>query len=121
LIILLLIVAGFVLLLLGVHYSVRSRQQPAAAAAAAKQQPSPQSSSAQGLQAGREMTTTTNVNLREGPGVRETKIGEVEMGSKVRILRVSGNWVEVDILQRGFPRRDEGGPSQGWIDGARLR
>jgi hypothetical protein len=111
-----LLLAGFVILLLGVHWSVRMRQSAA---------PGTQSRGAQQSQgqqaAGREMITTTNVNLRAGPGRSQEKIGEVESGSRVRVLRSDGGWVEIEILQRGYPRRDEDGPTRGWIDGAFLR
>ena len=112
-----LLLAGFVILLLGVHYSVRTRQ-------GAAQGPQPRGGQQQtgGQQSqGREMITTTNVNLRAGPGRSQEKIGEVESGSRVRVLRNDGGWVEIEILQRGYPRRDEGGPVRGWIDGAFLR
>jgi hypothetical protein len=111
-----LLLAGFVILLLGVHYSVRTRQSasPGTTPRGAQQ--------SQGQQtAGREMITTTNVNLRSGPGRSEGKIGEVESGSRVRVLRTDGGWVEIEIVQRGYPRRDESGPPRGWIDGAFLR
>ncbi|MCA1613244.1 MAG: protein kinase [Acidobacteria bacterium] len=115
----LLIIAGFALLLYGVYASVSSRRQTSAPPPA-RQQTAAQPA-AQGLQAGREMITTTNVNLRGGPGRTHERIGEVETGSRVRIRAVEGNWVEVDIIERGFPRRDEDGPARGWLDGTRLR
>jgi serine/threonine protein kinase len=111
-----LLLAGFVVLLLGVHYSVRTRQTAS--------QGAPQRGGAQQQQGARpaaseERITTTNVNLRAGP--RGAKIGEVESGSRVRVLSSDGGWVEIEIVQRGYPRRDEGGPVRGWIDGAYLR
>ncbi|HLL76122.1 MAG TPA: protein kinase [Pyrinomonadaceae bacterium] len=112
-----LLLAGFVILLLGVHYSVRTRQS-----AAQGTQPQRGAQQSQGQQpTGREMITTTNVNLRAGPGRSQEKIGEVESGSRVRVLRGDGGWVEIEILQRGYPRRGESGPTRGWIDGAFLR
>ena len=111
-----LLISGFVLLLLGIHYSVRSRQRAAATAA----QTSPPAATSQ-PQAGREMLTTTNVNLRTGPSRTFEKIGEVESGSRVRVLQVSGGWCEVRVLERGVPRRGLDAYDQGWIDGTRLR
>jgi uncharacterized protein YraI len=67
------------------------------------------------------MTTTTNVNLREGAGRNFNRIGEIEVGSRVRIRQVVGNWVEVDVLQRGSPRVEDEGADRGWIDGTKLR
>ncbi|HYP00869.1 MAG TPA: protein kinase [Pyrinomonadaceae bacterium] len=115
----LLLLAGFALLLLGIQYQVRSRQRSAPAAASTGA--SAPAANPGSLQAGREMTTTTNVNLRTGPGRTYNRIGEVESGSRVRILQVSGNWCEVEVLQRGLPRRAEESADQGWIDGTKLR
>jgi serine/threonine protein kinase len=111
-----LLLAGFVILLLGVHYSVRTRQ-------GAAQGTQPRGAQQQGAQqsAGRESITTTTVNLRAGPGRSQERIGEVESGSRVRVLRSEGGWVEIEVVQRGYPRRDENGPTRGWIDGAFLR
>jgi uncharacterized protein YgiM (DUF1202 family) len=116
----LLLLAGFALLLLGIQYQVRSRQRSAPAATSSTGTSAPAANSG-GLQVGREMKTTTNVNLRSGPSRTYNRIGEVESGSRVRILQVNGNWCEVEILQRGFPRRGEDSADQGWIDGTRLR
>jgi serine/threonine protein kinase len=116
----LLLLAGFTLLLLGIQYQVRSRQRSAPASTASTGQSAPAANPGS-LQVGREMTTTTNVNLRSGPSRTYNRIGEVESGSRVRILQVDGNWCEVEILQRGFPRRAEESADQGWIDGTRLR
>jgi hypothetical protein len=116
----LLLLAGFALLLLGIQYQVRSRQRATPAASTSTGQ-STTPANPGGLQVGREMTTTTNLNLRSGAGRTYNKLGEVESGSRVRILQVSGNWCEVEVLQRGFPRRGEDSVDQGWIDGTRLR
>jgi hypothetical protein len=117
----LLLLAGFALLLLGIQYQVRSRQRSAPPAASTTGTSAPAASTSSSLQVGREMTTTTNVNLRTGPNRTYNRIGEVESGSRVRILQVSGNWCEVEVLQRGFPRRAEESADQGWIDGTKLR
>ena len=117
----LLLLAGFALLLLGIQYQVRSRQRTGAPAAPASTGQSTTPANPGGLQAGREMTTTTNLNLRSGAGRTYNKLGEVESGSRVRILQVNGNWCEVEIIQRGFPRRGEDSVDQGWIDGTKLR
>ncbi len=117
----LLLLAGFALLLLGLQYQVRSRQrnvpvQPAPANPAAANPTNGVS-----LQVGREMTTTTNLNLRTGPSRTSNRVGEVESGSRVKLLQVNGNWCEVQVLQRGFPRRGDDEFNQGWIDGTKLR
>jgi hypothetical protein len=117
-----LLLAGFALLLLGIQYQVRSRQNSAASrTAAGTGTTGAPAANAGSLQAGREMLTTTNVNLRTGPNRTYNRIGEVEGGSRVRILQVSGNWCEVEIIQRGFPRNSEESADRGWLDGTRLR
>jgi len=115
----LLLLAGFALLLLGIQYQVRSRQRNAPTPAGTSTG-APAATSGN-LQVGREMTTTTNLNLRAGPNRTYNRIGEVESGSRVSILQVNGNWCEVEILQRGFPRLAEASADRGWIDGTRLR
>ena len=111
-----LLLAGFIILLLGVHYSVRTRQS-------SSQGGQPRGGQQHGSQhtAGREMITTTFVNMRAGPGRSQGVLGVVESGSRVRVLRSEGGWVEIEIVQRGYPRSNEGGPTKGWIDGAFLR
>jgi serine/threonine protein kinase len=117
----LLLLAGFALLLLGIQYRVRSGQRSAPASAAGGATTSAPAANAGSLQAGREMLTTTNVNLRSGPGRNYNRVGEVEGGSRVRIVRVNGNWCEVEVIQRGFPRITEESADTGWLDGTRLR
>jgi hypothetical protein len=115
-----LLLVGFALLLLGIQNMVRSRQRSAPARAATATQGAPAANPGS-LQAGREMLTTTNVNLRTGPGRSYDRIGEVEGGSRVRILEVNGNWCEVEIIQRGVPRITQESADRGWLDGTRLR
>ncbi|HYG12196.1 MAG TPA: serine/threonine protein kinase [Pyrinomonadaceae bacterium] len=116
-----LLLAGFALLLLGIQYQVRSRQRSVAPGGAPATTTGAPAANAGGLRAGREMLTTTNLNLRTGPGRTYNRIGEVEGGSRVRILQVNGNWCEVEIIQRGFPRVAEESADTGWLDGTRLR
>jgi serine/threonine protein kinase len=122
-IVVLLLLAGFVVLLLGIHYSVRSGQRTAATTTqtGASQGGGANNPGDQGWQPGREMTTTTNVNLRGGAGTRFDKVGVLETGSRVRIRQSSGNWVEVDVLSRGTPALPEEGADRGWLDGRLLR
>jgi serine/threonine protein kinase len=114
-----LLLAGFALLLLGIQYQVRSRQQSEPSGGSTTT--GTPAANPGSLQAGREMLTTTNVNLRTGPGRNYNRIGEVEGGSRVRLLQVSGNWCEVEIIQRGFPRVNAESADRGWLDGTRLR
>ncbi len=68
-----------------------------------------------------EKITTTNVNLRAGPGASQERVGQVEGGSRVRVLQTDGGWVEIEIVQRGYPRLDDGGAQRGWINARFLR
>lgn len=118
----LLLLAGFAILLLGIYSSVRSRQTVAPMPTTRTQQSGGASDQGeQNLKVGSEMTATTNLNLREGASRTTTRVGEVEAGSRVRIRQVIGNWVEVDVLSRGTPRVDNEGADRGWIDGTKLR
>ena len=70
---------------------------------------------------GREMITQMDVNLRVGPSISEVSIGRLEKGARVRVLRLEGAWAEIEIVERGNPRLDEGGATRGWINGRFLR
>ena len=65
---------------------------------------------------GGEKITAALVNLRAGPGPSNEKVGVIEAGSRVRVLRIEGSWVEIEIVQRGYPRFDEGGAERGWVN-----
>ncbi|HYY43461.1 MAG TPA: protein kinase, partial [Pyrinomonadaceae bacterium] len=114
----LLLLAGFALLLLGTHAYVSNRTHTSAQPVA---QPPNNAPANVNLQTGREMTTMTNVNLRTGPSKTYPKIGEAEQGSRVRVLQCSGSWCEVQVLEHGQPRADEGNADQGWLDATKLR
>jgi serine/threonine protein kinase len=116
--IVLLLLAGFAVLLLGTYSYVRSRAAGTTAPAAQPQTNAPANTN---LQTGREMATMTNVNLRTGPSRTYPKIGEAERGSRVRVLQCSGSWCEVQVLEHGQPRADESGAEQGWLDATKLR
>ncbi|MCA1640691.1 MAG: serine/threonine protein kinase [Acidobacteria bacterium] len=120
-IVVLLLIAGFAIMLLGIYYSFHTRQRSPAAQAAAGGGGGNTAPAEPSLQVGREMATTTDVNLREGPGTRFEKIGMVEVGSRVRIRQVNGNWVEVDVVLRGAQRGEAEGADRGWLDGTKLR
>jgi len=113
----LLLLAGFVLLLLGTRAYVNSRM----GSRTPSQQTANTAPANVNLQTGREMTTITNVNLRNGPSRTHQKIGEVERGSRVRVLQCSGAWCEVEVTEHGLPRADESGADQGWLDARMLR
>ena len=113
----LLLLAGFTLLLLGMHRYVRGLNARTAPTA----QPATSAPANPNLPPGREMVTMTNVNLRTGPSRTYQKIGEAERGSRVRVLQCSGGWCEVQVVEHGQPRADEGGADQGWLDARMVR
>ncbi|MBA3322963.1 MAG: protein kinase [Pyrinomonadaceae bacterium] len=108
-----LLIAGFALMLLGTDRFVRSRQRTSPGTTA--------TGTSAPLQIGREMLTTTNVNVRTGPGRNFDRLGILGTGSRVRILQVSGNWVEVALLEASAASEQVAGLRQGWIDGTKLR
>ncbi len=119
----LLFLAGFALLLLGVRHYVantnNARTPPTAQTPNTNAPPTNVN-----LQTGREMTTITNVNLRSGPSRTFQKLGEAERGSRVRVLQCNsdnGSWCEVLVLVHGAPRAAESGADQGWLDATKLR
>jgi serine/threonine protein kinase len=69
-----------------------------------------------GSQVGKVGQTVTDVNLRGGPGAGSEKVGMVESGSRVRVLKVYNNWVEIEILQHGRPKEDPYSSDHGWIN-----
>jgi len=65
---------------------------------------------------GREGQTTTDVNLRPDPSTGNAPIGIAEAGSRVRILNISNNWFEVEVLQHGRTKVDPFSSDRGWIN-----
>ncbi len=114
----LLVLAGFALLLLGVRHYVASTNARTPQPSQALNTNAPPNAN---LQTGREMTTITNVNLRSGPSRTFPKLGEAERGSRVRVLQCNGSWCEVQIIAHGEPRAAESSAEQGWLDATRLR
>lgn len=60
---------------------------------------------------------TTDVNLRAGPSANSELIGLVTRDSRVRILRTSGTWHEVDVLEQGRQAADQTNVGRGWLNG----
>jgi hypothetical protein len=124
-IVVLLLLAGFAVLLLGIYASVnRSHKTATPTVPVAGSQSGGGTSGAsndQGLKVGSELTAMTNVNLREGASRNTARVGEIEAGSRVRVRQVIGNWVEVDVISRGAPRIEDEGADRGWLDGTKLR
>ncbi|MDQ3686522.1 MAG: serine/threonine protein kinase [Acidobacteriota bacterium] len=70
---------------------------------------------------GREFLTTTDVNLRQGPSRTTSKVGMANGGSRVRVLRVSGGWYEVVVVEYAGPKEELNASDQGWLNNGYLR
>ncbi|MEJ7616318.1 MAG: SH3 domain-containing protein [Pyrinomonadaceae bacterium] len=66
--------------------------------------------------AGREAIAKTDINLRPDPSRSNQPVGKVEWRSRVRILKMKGNWAEIEILERGRESRDQDANARGWVD-----
>ncbi|MCA1573140.1 MAG: serine/threonine protein kinase [Acidobacteria bacterium] len=65
---------------------------------------------------GREGVTTTDVNLRAGPGSSNQTVGLAEIGSRVKVLRENNNWYEVQVVTHGRAKNDQFSSERGWIN-----
>lgn len=65
---------------------------------------------------GREALARTDINLRPEPNLNNQRIGVVEENSRVRIIGVRGNWMQVQILQHGREGYDPSSADRGWVD-----
>ncbi|HVG39752.1 MAG TPA: SH3 domain-containing protein, partial [Pyrinomonadaceae bacterium] len=65
---------------------------------------------------GREALARTDINLRPDPSRNNKPIGLVEGNSRVRIIGVKGNWVQVEILRHGRDDYDPASADRGWVD-----
>jgi len=70
---------------------------------------------------GREFMTTTDVNLRSGPDTSNDKVGLAENGSRVKVLKVSGKWYQVQVTEHARPPSDPGAKDQGWVNSTLLK
>jgi serine/threonine protein kinase len=105
----LLVLAG---VLLATHRYFSARWNPAPAPVGGSD-PAP---AARAYEIGREYVTNNRVNLRSGPGIENSPLGVVEPGSRVRVLKVQGNWVQVMVIQSGGAKKDPAAVDQGWIN-----
>jgi serine/threonine protein kinase len=69
---------------------------------------------------GREFVTTTDVNLRSGPDTSYDRVGLAENGSRVKVLKVSGKWYQVQVTQHARPPADTDAKDQGWVNSTLL-
>jgi serine/threonine-protein kinase len=72
-------------------------------------------------QAGGVLVTTNDANLRKGPGTSYDKVGLAENGSRVKVLQVSGKWVQVQVVEHGRPKTDPDSDDEGWVNSTLLR
>lgn len=101
-----LIIMAFAGMLLATHYYVSKRRNQNQT----QQQPVSQSS-----MVGREGRTITDVNLRPEPSTGNEPIGLAEQGSRVRVLSVSNNWYEVQVIEHGRVKIRPDSLDRGWV------
>ena len=101
------LILAFAGMLLATHTYFRSRwNTPSAATPTSKAQ----------SDVGREIVTTTDVNLRSAPGASNPRVGLAEQGSRVKVLSVDHNWYEVQIVQHGRKKDDPSSSDRGWVN-----
>ncbi len=70
---------------------------------------------------GHEFLTTTDLYLRAGPSTSYDSIGLAEGNSSVKVLKVNGNWYQVNVVEHGRQKKDAGSADQGWLNSAYLK
>jgi hypothetical protein len=100
------IIVAFAGMLLATHYFV-SKQRG--------QNNQQQSANNASSFVGREGRTTTDVNLRPDPSTSNTPVGLAEGNSRVRVLSISNNWYEVQVIEHGRDKINPDSPDRGWI------
>jgi serine/threonine protein kinase len=70
---------------------------------------------------GREFVTTTDVNLRGGPDTSYDRVGLAENGSRVKVLKVSGKWYQVQVVEHARQPSDPDSKDQGWLNSTLLK
>ncbi|MFY9620492.1 MAG: serine/threonine protein kinase [Pyrinomonadaceae bacterium] len=60
----------------------------------------------------------TDLNIRSGPSASEQKIGLAERLSRVRVLSCnkSGTWCEIEVMQHGREKVDRNSSDRGWVN-----
>lgn len=100
------IILAFAGMLLATHYFVSKRRG---------QNTQQQQTDTPSAVVGREGTTTTDVNLRSDPSMGNNLVGLAEGGSRVKVLSVSNNWYEVQVIKHGRDKMRPDSPDRGWI------
>ncbi|MCA1633932.1 MAG: protein kinase [Acidobacteria bacterium] len=70
---------------------------------------------------GRELVTTIDVNLRDGPSRNTPSIGVAEKGSRVKVLQIIGRWYQVSVLEHGRAKEDPDSADAGWAHSQNLK
>ncbi len=102
------IILAFAGMLLATHYFVSKRR------AQNNQQQQQQQGNTPSM-VGREGRAITDVNLRPEPSTNNTPVGLAEQGSRVRVLSISNNWYEVQVLEHGRDKIDPDSRDRGWV------
>ncbi|HEX7998131.1 MAG TPA: serine/threonine protein kinase [Pyrinomonadaceae bacterium] len=100
------IILAFAGMLLATHYFVSKRRA---------QNNQQQQTNNPPSMVGREGRTITDVNLRPEPSTSNAPVGLAEQNSRVRVLSVSNNWCEVQVLEHGRDKIDPYSQDRGWI------
>jgi hypothetical protein len=107
------LLAVFALMLFATHtYVSNLRSKNAGGGGGQNSPPSP---------VGREFVTTTDVNLRGGPGRNFPPVGLAEMRSTVRVTEVNGSWYMVTVLEHGRAKERPDSADQGWAHSSLLK
>ncbi|HVF68551.1 MAG TPA: protein kinase, partial [Pyrinomonadaceae bacterium] len=86
-----------------------------------QQQGGQQGGARNAAQTGDVRVTTIDANLRDGPGANYDKVGLAEIGSQVKVLQVSGQWAQVQVIQHARPKADPDSEDTGWVNGRLLK
>lgn len=62
-------------------------------------------------------TANTDINLRPEPSANNDPIGLVTKDSRVKILKVQGNWYQVEVVSQGRQRTEQLPTDKGWLSG----
>ena len=77
-----------------------------------------QQTTVQNTLVGREALTTTDLNLRAGPGSNTDRVGLAESGSRVKVLTLGTNvnWCEIQVVQHSRAKSDPSSLDRGWVN-----
>jgi serine/threonine protein kinase len=103
----LLLTASFAGMLLATHYYISHRHALVPAA---------QQNQGNTTPVGAEALTSTDVNLRDDASLAGSVVGRAEKGSRVKILTVKNNSIEVQVLQHGRVKTDSESSDRGWLN-----